>query len=148
MTPPSPILIHHAETDRDILRCLPVLSELRPHLQPETFLATIQRMQNNGYHLVMLEANREVVAVAGYRFSEHLARGKFLYIDDLVTAAAVQRNGYGQKLFQWLVKMAEETHCREVHLDSGIQRREAHLFYEEQKMIFSSRHYSLKLKTA
>jgi predicted GNAT superfamily acetyltransferase len=148
MTSVPPILIHHAETDRDILRCLPVLRELRPDLLPETFLSTIQRMQNNGYHLVMLESNHQVVAVAGYRFSEHLARGKFLYIDDLVTAAAERRNGYGQKLFEWLVKMAEAADCQEVHLDSGVQRSEAHLFYEEQKMIFSSRHYSLKRKSA
>lgn len=144
----SPTLIHHVETERDILRCLPVLRELRPHLPPDTFLNTIQRMQDRGYYLVMLETNREVVAVAGYRYSEHLARGKFMYIDDFVTTAAGRQKGYGQKLFEWLVKMAENTDCREVHLDSGLQRLEAHLFYEKQKMIFSSRHYSLKLKSA
>jgi GNAT superfamily N-acetyltransferase len=142
------ILIHHVETERDILRCLPVLGELRSQLSPEVFLPTIQRMQDRGYYLVMLEANREVVAVAGYRFSEHLARGKFMYIDDFVTTAVGRQKGYGQKLFEWLVKMAENTDCREVHLDSGHQREEAHLFYEKQKMIFSSRHYSLILKPA
>jgi GNAT superfamily N-acetyltransferase len=139
-------LIQIAETDRDILRCLPVMRELRTHLQPETFLPTIRRFQSGGYFLVMLEAGGEVAAVAGYRFSEHLARGKFLYVDDLVTLAAARRKGHGKKLLDWLVKQAETSGCKELHLDSGVQRTEAHLFYEKQKMVFASRHYSLKLK--
>ncbi len=142
------ISIKFAETDEDILRCFPVLRELRPQLQPETFLPTIRRFQTGGYFLVMLEADDEVAAVAGYRFSEHLARGKFLYVDDLVTLAVARRKGHGQKLLDWLVKLAETSGCQELHLDSGVQRTEAHLFYEKQKMIFASRHYSLKLKSA
>ncbi|HEY4952054.1 MAG TPA: GNAT family N-acetyltransferase [Verrucomicrobiae bacterium] len=140
------ISIQLAETDQDILRCFPVLRELRPHLKQETFLRTIRQFQGGGYFLVMLEANGEVAAVAGYRFSEHLARGKFLYVDDLVTAAAARRKGHGQKLLDWLIKQAETSGCQELHLDSGVQRTEAHLFYEKQKMVFASRHYSLKLK--
>jgi GNAT superfamily N-acetyltransferase len=148
MTSTPPLLISHAETDRDILRCLPVLLELRPNLNYETFLPTIHRMQDKGYFLVMLEERVEVVAVTGYRFGEHLMRGKFLYIDDLVTSTMARRKGHGQRLFEWLVRLAQETHCREVHLDSGVQRTEAHQFYEKQKMSFSSRHYALKLKPA
>jgi GNAT superfamily N-acetyltransferase len=140
------ISIQPAETDQDILRCFPVLRELRPHLQLETFLPTIRRFQGEGYFLVMLEAGGEVAAVTGYRFSEHLAREKFLYVDDLVTLAAARRKHHGQKLLDWLIKQAETSGCQELHLDSGVQRTEAHLFYENQKMIFASRHYSLKLK--
>jgi GNAT superfamily N-acetyltransferase len=140
------ISIKFAETDQDILHCFPVLHELRPQLQPETFLPTIRRFQSGGYFLLMLEADGEVAAVAGYRFSEHLARGKFLYVDDLVTLAAARRKGHGQKLLDWLIKQAETSDCKELHLDSGVQRTDAHSFYEKQKMIFASRHYSLKLK--
>ncbi len=109
------------------------------------FLPTIRRMQAAGYFLVMLEADGQVAAVASYRFSEHLARGKFLYIDDLVTANAFRRQGYGEKIFERVTQAARSCGCREVHLDSGVQRVEAHLFYEKLGMRFSSRHYSLKL---
>ncbi len=95
----------------------------------------------------MLEAGGEVAAIAGYRFGEHLARGKFLYVDDLVTLADARRKGHGKKLLDWLVKLAETSGCKELHLDSGVQRTDAHLFYKKQKMIFASRHYSLKLKS-
>jgi len=141
------IFILPAETDKDIVRCFPVLRELRPHLQLENFLPTIRRFQSDGYFLVLLEADGKVTAVAGYRFSEHLARGKFLYVDDLVTLADSRRKGHGKKLFDWLVKLAGISDCKELHLDSGMQRTEAHLFYEKQKMVFASRHYSLKLKS-
>jgi GNAT superfamily N-acetyltransferase len=148
MLPVQNIVIRTAETDPDILRCYPVLRELRPHLHPETFLPTIRQFQDGGYFLVMLEADGEVVAVAGYRFSEHLARGRFLYVDDLVTLAAHRSKGYGEKFLDWLIKLARDSGCQELHLDSGVQRTEAHRFYENQKMIFASKHYSLKLPPA
>jgi GNAT superfamily N-acetyltransferase len=147
MTSPT-TSIRIAETDRDILRCTPVMLELRPHLLPKDFLPTIRRFQGGGYFLVLLEAGEEIAAVAGYRFSEHLARGKFLYVDDLVTRSSLRRQGHGQKLFNWLVKLAQSSGCDEFHLDSCVQRTEAHQFYEKQKMIFASRHYSLKFKPA
>ena len=135
-----------AETDRDLLRVFPGLRELRPQLTPEHFIATIRRLQGEGYVLVLLEAGGEVAAIAGYRFSESLARGRFLYVDDLVTCSTARRAGHGKKLFAWLVALAENSGCQELHLDSGIQRTGAHIFYEKQKMVFSSRHYSRKLK--
>ena len=145
MTAAPLISIHAAETDAEINRCFAVLSELRPKLDPYTFLSTIRRMQAGGYFLVMLEADGHVAAVASYRFSEHLARGKFLYIDDLVTAAAFRRQGYGEKIFERLVQAARGSGCTSVHLDSGLQRTEAHAFYEQLGMDFASRHYSLAL---
>jgi GNAT superfamily N-acetyltransferase len=141
------IFTHPAKTDKDLVRCFAVLHELRPHLQPENFLPTIRRLQSEGYFLVLLEADGEIAAVAGYRFGENLTRGRFLYIDDFVTLATLRKRGHGKKLFDWLVKLAETSGCEELHLDSGVQRTEAHLFYEKQKMVFASRHYSLKLKS-
>jgi ribosomal protein S18 acetylase RimI-like enzyme len=145
MTTPLSISVHLAESDADILRCFRVLSELRPHLIADTFLPTVRRMQTVGYFLVMLEADGEVAAVASYRFSEHLARGKFLYIDDLVTAIAYRRQGFGEKIFHRVLQAAHSCGCSEVHLDSGHHRIEAHHFYEKLGMKFSSRHYALKL---
>lgn len=142
----QPTSIHRAETDPDILRCFPVMHELRPHLPPDSFVPTVRRQQEQGYQLVWLEAGGEVAAVAGYRFGENLARGRFLYVDDLVTSSAARRHGHGRRLFDWLVEQARNSGCQELHLDTGVQRVEAHQFYEKQQMTFASRHYVLKLK--
>jgi GNAT superfamily N-acetyltransferase len=139
------LLIRRAESDFDITRCYPVLRELRPHLSPKTFVQTVRGMQQKGYVLVLAEAHSQVVAVAGYRFSEHLARGPSMYIDDLVTVAAHQRKGLGGRLLAWLVATAKGAGCEQVHLDSGVQRTDAHAFYEKEGMQFSGKHFSLKL---
>jgi GNAT superfamily N-acetyltransferase len=139
-------VIHPAVTGPDILLCFPVLQQLRPNLKIETFLPTIHRQQSLGYVLLMMKAEEKTVSVAGCRFGETLARGKYLNIDDFVTHADYQGCGYGRQLFEWIVKWAELSGCAQLHLDSGLRLTGAHRFYEKQQMTFASRHYSLKLR--
>ena len=141
-----PILtIRTAETESDLARCFPVLRELRPQLSPDTFLATMRRMREGGYRLAFGESAGDVVVVAGYRAGEHLARGRFLYVDDLVTVGSARRRGHGAQMLAWLAEKARAEGGAELHLDSGLPRRDAHAFYERLGMQFSSKHFSLKL---
>ncbi len=100
-----------ATTREDIQRCFSVMAELRPHLVEVGFLSRVRRQQEAGYHLAFLTDKKIVKAVAGYRFSESLSWGKFLYVDDLVTAERFRSCGHGQRLFQWLVKEAKARGC-------------------------------------
>lgn len=86
------------------------------------------------------------MALAGYRFSQSLSWGKFLYVDDLVTTAKFQSKGYGQRLFRWLLKQAKSRDCDQLHLDSGVQRFGAHRFYLASRMDIIAHHFALKLK--
>jgi GNAT superfamily N-acetyltransferase len=88
----------------------------------------------------------EVKAVAGFRISECLAWGKFLYVDDLVSKSSDRSKGYGGALFDWLVKHAKENGCAAFHLDSGVQRFAAHRFYLNKRMIIEAHHFALNLK--
>lgn len=134
-----------AETDGQIARCFPVMAELRPHLVEEEFVAYVRRLEADGYVLVFLEESGQVVSVAGYRVQESLARGRFMYVDDFVTAAAARKHGFGTALFDWLVTRARHLECASLQLDSGPARHDAHRFYESKQMTLSSRHYSLSL---
>ena len=135
-----------ATTRDDILRCFPVMAELRPALTEKEFLARVRRQQRDGYQLAFLSDKKVVKAVAGYRFSESLSWGKFMYVDDLVTAAKFRSQGHGQKLFKWLVKQAEARECDQLHLDSGVQRFGAHRFYLASRMDIIAHHFTLKLQ--
>ena len=95
-----------AEIDTEILACYRVMAELRPHLPEQEFVARVRRQQHDGYRLVFLDEAGEVRAVAGFRFSESLAWGKYLYVDDLVSRATVRSRSYGQELFKWLIDCA------------------------------------------
>ncbi len=134
-----------AETEADIARCQPVMLELRPHLAGQDFVAIVRRQQQTGYFLACLEDKSEVRSVAGYRFMETLGCGKILYVDDLVTQADCRSAGYGGRLFDWLVEQARAARCHELHLDSGVQRFDAHRFYLCHGMNIVWHHFSLKL---
>lgn len=139
--------IHIAESDAEILAAFDVMHELRPHLVRDEFVARVRRQQQDGYRLAIVVEGERVVSVAGYRIHEALAFGKHTYVDDLVTASDVRSKGYGQDLFDWLVKLAKEQGCEQFHLDSGVHRFDAHRFYLRNRMFISCHHFSLDLRS-
>jgi GNAT superfamily N-acetyltransferase len=139
---------HHiiiAATDEEVAACYPVMAELRPHISADEFVERIKHQtQIADYRLVCL-IDGEVKAVAGYRISQNLAWGNFLYVDDLVSKSNDRAKGYGGALFDWLVAHARENGCDQFHLDSGVQRFEAHRFYLTKRMAIEAHHFGLKL---
>jgi len=138
-------IVSLARDDQEIQSCYEVMAELRPHLKREDFVSRVRRQNaESGYQLAYLKVEN-VKAVAGFRVSECLAWGKFLYVDDLVAGGDERSKGYGGVLFDWLVAYARETGCDEFHLDSGVQRFDAHRFYLKKRMAIEAHHFGLKL---
>ena len=101
------MIIQLAESDEQIINCFSTMSQLRPHLLRDEFVDRIRQQMNSGYNLAFLETENYVIAVAGFRISESLSRGKFLYVDDLVVDEVVRSKSYGKQLFQWLLEYAK-----------------------------------------
>lgn len=134
-------------TDEEIRRCYHVMYQLRPHLDNEAvFVEQVKRQIKDGYHLVCLEEDGEMKALAGFRFLEFLAWGKVLYVDDLITCSKSRRFDHGNELVKWLIELATERKCDEMHLDSGPQRHDAHRLYMKHKMKIIGHHFSLDLR--
>jgi GNAT superfamily N-acetyltransferase len=134
-----------ATSERAIADCFPVLNLLRPHLVAAEFVDRVQKQQQQGYQLAYVIDGGTVRAIAGFRIAENLAWGKFLYVDDLVTGEGDRSQGYGAKLFEWLVERAKAEGCEHLELDSGVQRFAAHRFYFRQRMEIRSYHFSVKI---
>lgn len=135
--------IKTAISEADIRACYPAMRELRPHLSEEEFVAQVQRQrQHHGYTLVYIAEQDEVMAAAGYRVAEFLAWGKTFYLDDLITRESARKHGHGGKLLDWLMSKADELGCRQFHLDSGVQRHDAHRLYLGRKMQITSHHFA------
>lgn len=135
-----------ANSAEEIARCLPVLRELRPHLDDEpAFIKRVQRQQRHGYRLAALEVGGQVRAVVGFRISESLARGRHIYVDDLVVSAADRSKGGGRRLFEWLVVEARNNSCTQLHLDSEVKHHDTHRFFLARKMEITSHHFVLTL---
>lgn len=133
--------IYLAKTDKDIAVCCPVMMELRPHISEDEFVSQVRRQEKSGYRLVVAEDGNETVAVAGFRIGENLAWGRFLYVDDLVTSERHRSRGYGARLLLWLRQCAIAEGCQQLHLDSGMQREDAHGFYEREGMSKGGFHF-------
>ncbi len=136
-----------AETDDEIERCFPVMSELRPHLREDEFLECVKRQrEQSGFQLVYLSVDGEVKAVAGIRIAEWLAGGKALEIEDLVAAEGERSKGYGGELFDWIVGYAKQNACDQIKLVSHVTRFGAHRFYLNKRMIIEAHYFSMPLK--
>jgi GNAT superfamily N-acetyltransferase len=138
-------VIKEALTDAEISATFPVMRQLRLHLVEDEYLRMIRRMQRSGYRLANATEDGRVRCVAGYRIVEFLAYGKFLYVDDLVTAEDARSGGYGRRMLDWLAGVAREEGAGSLQLDSGVQRHEAHRFYFREGMKISSYHFSVAL---
>lgn len=131
-----------AGSDDEIAACYPVMRELRPHIPEETFVSRIRTSEKSGYRLVCMVDGDAPVAVAGIRIGENLAWGRFLYVDDLVTAANHRSKGYGSRLLAWVREYAMAEGCVQLHLDSGMQRADAHRFYGREGLSKAGIHFS------
>ena len=135
-----------AESQEAVRRCYPVMAQLRPHLSEAAFLELVSRMmRDTTFRIAYLEDGGEVQAVAGFRIMETLVSGRHMYVDDLVTKDEHRSQGLGSALFEWLEEHARSHGCKELQLDSGVQRHDAHRFYFRKGMFISSYHFRMKL---
>jgi GNAT superfamily N-acetyltransferase len=134
------------ESSADLNRVYSLFAELRPHLSGASFIAQVLRQRaQSGYTLVAGEVSGRAVTGAGYRVVEHLAWGKALYLDDLVTATAEHGRGYGGQLLDWVIAEARRLGCGQFHLDSGTHRHVAHRLYLSRHLRISAFHFSIEL---
>ncbi|MEE8170815.1 MAG: GNAT family N-acetyltransferase [Phycisphaerae bacterium] len=134
--------IRLAENEDDLRRCYPVMAQLRDHLDERAFVAQAARQRQQGaYHVAFVEQDGRITAVAGFRIMEMLLHGRHLYVDDLVTDGSARSSGHGGALFDWLMEHARSNGCRELQLDSGVQRDRAHRFYFRKGMHIAAYHF-------
>lgn len=135
-----------ADTDELIDACFVVMSELRPKITREEFVPLVNDLAaRQGFKLVFLAVEGDIRAVAGYRIAEWLANGRYLEIEDLVTASAWRSRGHGGELFDWLLGVAAENGCRQVRLVSNVKRVDAHRFYLRKGMTLEAHYFSITL---
>ncbi|MFO0924842.1 MAG: GNAT family N-acetyltransferase [Pirellulales bacterium] len=140
------MIVRIASDPSEWLRCFPVLSELRPHLQEDAFVGTMMRLaKTTQFQLAYLD-DGGVRAVAGLRIAEWLHSGRYLEIEDLITAKGERSKGYGGILFDWIKQYAIDQNCNQLRLVSGIQREAAHRFYLRKGMVFEAKYFSMNLR--
>ena len=135
-----------AETPAEIAATWPVMHQLRPHLDADSYLAAVLRLQaERDFSLARMTVDGAVVAVAGLRFGEWLHGGRYLEVEDFVASEEYRSQGYGGEFFDWIAALARESGCRHLRLFSGVQREAAHRFYRRKGMNLEAYYFSLHL---
>jgi GNAT superfamily N-acetyltransferase len=129
-------------SDEEILAARDVMRQLRPDIATGDYLAIVRRMMEGGYRQAAVFEDGGVRAVAGFRIFEMLyVGGPLMYVDDLSTAERQRSRGHGRALLDWLKEEARARGCVQLHLDSGVQRAQAHRFYFREGLTVSSFHF-------
>ncbi|MPY70700.1 MAG: GNAT family N-acetyltransferase [Alphaproteobacteria bacterium] len=117
--------------DEESLRAVfPVMRQLRTHLDEASYLALCRRAQAQGYEMHAAWQGGKPVGAIGWRLLDDLARGRSLYVDDLVTDEAVRGRGIGAALMRHAEAAARAAGCSQLRLSSRFEREAAHRFYE------------------
>jgi GNAT superfamily N-acetyltransferase len=125
---------------------LPVLQELRPHLDGDARRAVQAEGAPQGYTFTAaFDDGGDCLGVAGWRIVATAFVGRKLYVDDLVTASSARGTGVGAALIAHLEQRARAAGCTVLDLDSGVQRHDAHRFYLRERMHISSHHFTKRL---
>ncbi|WP_323740429.1 GNAT family N-acetyltransferase [Filobacillus milosensis] len=121
------------QSQNEILEAFSVMKQLRKHLDEETYLdLVLDAKEKDRYKMFALIDEEEIVAVTGFKPMTTLYYGRFVWVCDLVTDENKRSKGYGEKLLTYVHKWAKENNYESIALSSGLQRTDAHRFYEDR----------------
>jgi GNAT superfamily N-acetyltransferase len=142
----SEIVLRHAEGDADIAACFPVMVQLRPHLAgPEELVVRVARQREVGYRILAAWRKGAPIGLAGYRIEENLIHGRFVYVDDLVTAEGERRQRLGALLLDTVATEGRRLGCGRLVLDTALDNVLAHRFYYRQGLLARALRFSREI---
>ncbi len=141
-------LIFTAKSKTDLERCYPVMKELRPHLSYEDYISIYEDShKSNGYEIVAIEEDGQILAIMGYRFLSDYVRGQHVYVDDLVTRENVRSRGLGAELLKFAENISKISGCNCLRLCTGIENELGMRFYERNGWMKRAIAYTKKLNS-
>ncbi|CDQ40587.1 MULTISPECIES: GNAT family N-acetyltransferase [Virgibacillus] len=127
------LTIKELQSKHEMMEAFPVMKQLRTHLDEETYLElSLEAKEKDRYKMFALLDEGEIIAVTGFKPMVTLYYGRFVWVCDLVTDKNKRSNGYGEKLLSYVHNWAKANNYESVALSSGLQRTDAHRFYENR----------------
>ncbi|MDF1882703.1 GNAT family N-acetyltransferase [Sulfurimonas sp. SAG-AH-194-C21] len=115
-----------------------VLSQLRVDLTFKEFDDLIYDMRHMEYKMIGLFQREKLITYAGVAVQTNFYHKRHLYIYDLVTDSAFRSQGFANEMMEYLEVYAKTAMCENIVLSSGLQREEAHKFYEKNGFVKKS----------
>jgi GNAT superfamily N-acetyltransferase len=119
--------------EKEWLEAFEVMKQLRPHLNEESYLDLVREAEaKEDYRIAALYHEEKIVAVTGFMPMITLYNGRSVWVCELVTDSNERSKGYGEELLSFVEDWSKENGYELVSLSSGVQRLDAHRFYEEK----------------
>lgn len=129
-------------SEEEIKYCYKILHQIREDLSENDFMQKIAMQIKNGYKVAYVLEEKQIICVAGFTVGHKLRWGKHIYIDDFVTDKSVKATDAAKALLDFIKIYAIQQKCKSIHLDSSVDRYDAHKFYLSQDMKIDSHHFS------
>ena len=137
------VVLRHAESEAEIAACFPVMRELRPHLVAAAELVErVRRQQADTYRLLAAWRGQAAIGLAGYRVTENLIHGRFVYVDDLVVLEPERSGGIGALLLDGVTEETRRLDCRRLVLDTPLANALGQRFYFRYGMLSTAMRFA------
>ncbi len=104
-----------------------------------------QYMTDNDKLILVYTEDEKILGMASVVYLTRLNYATAeMYIPELVVAEVHRKMGIGKSLTSHLIHLAKQKECHRIRLESGVQRKESHEFYE--KMGFTQNSLSFEYK--
>jgi len=123
---------------KELLTAYEVISQLRVDLSYKEFEDLIYDMRDMEYKMLGIMNGEELITYAGVAVQTNLYHKRHLYVFELVTDEKYRGKKYGKMMLDYLYDYAKIGMCENIVLSSGLQKEEAHNFYEKNGFIKKS----------
>jgi GNAT superfamily N-acetyltransferase len=137
--------IREARSDADYHLAYPIIRQLFPQLDMQTYARRVFVARATGYRMFMGEVDKRVIGVIGVIANHNLHDGFVTYIEHVVVDKPFRGNGYGSQLIDFAEARALEEGCYLVELDTDIGARAAKL-YESSGYVKSGDYFTKRLR--
>lgn len=123
---------------RELLMAYEVVSQLRTSLSYKEFEDLIYEMRSMEYKMLGIMERDKLVTYAGVAVQTNLYHKRHLFVFDLVTDNKYRSKKYGKMMLEYLYDYAKMAMCENIVLSSGLEREDAHRFYEKNGFVKKS----------
>lgn len=144
--PKGKLRIREARSDADYHSAYPIIRQLFPHLDMQTYARRVFVARATGYRMFVGYINDEVVGVIGIMPNHNLHDGFVTYIEHVVVDKRHRGHGYGTQLVNFAENRALEEGCHLIELDTDLGAETAEALYKKSGYTQSGHYYFKELK--
>lgn len=116
----KPLDIREARSDADYHVAYPIIRQLFPQLDMQTYARRVFVARATGYRMFMGELGGQTVGVIGVCPNHNIHDGFVTYIEHVVVDKKYRGHGYGSQLIKFAEDRALEEGCYLIELDTDI----------------------------